>query len=45
MDRFLREEACFYRGMLVQRQSYRDDYMCLHGGVTLSFGDWIPPLK
>jgi hypothetical protein len=39
MDWFLRGEAFFYWGMLVQRQSYCGDYACPHGGVTVSVSD------
>jgi hypothetical protein len=39
MDWFLHREAYFYRGTLVQCQSYRGNYACPHGGATVSVGD------
>jgi hypothetical protein len=38
-DRILRGEARFYQGVLIQRQSYHDDYECSFGRVAMSGGD------
>jgi hypothetical protein len=37
--RLLRGEACFYQGVLIQCQSYHDDYACSFGGVAMSGSD------
>jgi hypothetical protein len=39
MDRILHRGACFYQGVLIQHQSYHGDYVCPHGGVTVSVSD------
>jgi hypothetical protein len=39
MDRILRGEDRFYQGVLIQRQSYHDDYVCLFDGVAMSHSD------
>jgi hypothetical protein len=39
MDRILYGEAHFYQGVLIQCQSYHDDYVCFYGGVAMSGSD------
>jgi hypothetical protein len=39
MDRFLCGEACFYRGMFVQRRTYHGDYACPRGKANVLVGD------
>jgi hypothetical protein len=38
-DQILREEARFYQGMLILRQSYHGDYACTLGRLAMSGSD------
>jgi hypothetical protein len=39
MDQILLREAHCYQGVLIQHQSYHDNYVCPQGGATISGGD------
>jgi hypothetical protein len=41
MDRILCGEARFYQDMLIQHQSYHEDYACSSVGVAMLGGDGI----